>query len=403
MKNKFIFPLIIVTTILLCVIIYASKDFIKSRFDNFIVDYVISQAYSKDSVDERIKSLEKIAKKYPKSADIFISLGDSYLFDKKDNENAIKAYKTSIELGAQSIVAYGNLGRIYARNNDMKEAVKYFEKGFEIDKSNYLNNSCLLMTYGRLGDMKKLINFGKLAEHSLQYDIQFYNMYIEALMAIWHYKNAEDASKLFIEDAQQICEKDEAYKTDQIRCDIDARKDIALSIIALEREDYKKAFEHLEEAKQASKHPETLYLLEAAIYMGQSNLEKAGECITRAEKYLKESDVYSYRVKIMYEIKKGNYKDAEAYIKKLNLEDLNAIYLSSQLYKRQKHYDKATDGYKQILKIVPFHLAARKNLAECYIELDKKDLAKEQLELILSYEPDEPQKIEIQKMLDSIK
>lgn len=109
---------------------------IKSKFEikspNFEKRAKILQDRYESAIQEEIEDIEQMEDKTYLDYHI---LGDSY-YNKKDYDNAIKAYQKVIELNPENYKAYYDLGLSYGKKEEYDNAIEAYQKVIEINPEN---------------------------------------------------------------------------------------------------------------------------------------------------------------------------------------------------------------------------------------------------------------------------
>ena len=89
------------------------------------------------------------------------NLGNT-LVELDKNEEAINAYKKSIELNPKYYESYANLANIYSRKNDLQNAIFYYQKSHEINNSYDTALASLIYHKMKLADWSAVEDFKKV-------------------------------------------------------------------------------------------------------------------------------------------------------------------------------------------------------------------------------------------------
>lgn len=112
-----------------------------------------------DRLDEAKVEIEQVLRLSPEMASCHYNLGQIYM-KKKNYHAAIDSYKKAISLDANLVKVYFNIAGAYHYIDDVKNAVKYWEKTIEYDKENqnaYINLS--MCALNDLNDNKKALRY----------------------------------------------------------------------------------------------------------------------------------------------------------------------------------------------------------------------------------------------------
>jgi cytochrome c-type biogenesis protein CcmH/NrfG len=85
-----------------------------------------------------LHELEEAAEANPGSAETWARLGNAY-FDADRYEDAIRAYRRSLDIDPENPGVWTDLGVMYRRSGDPREAVRAFDRAVEVDPTHEIS------------------------------------------------------------------------------------------------------------------------------------------------------------------------------------------------------------------------------------------------------------------------
>lgn len=247
------------------------------------VYFYISQVYYKFNFNENaFRYLQLSANhKYPKA---YIALGDLYV--KQNNyANALKYYKDFLKLPdknkEETIYVYTTLASIYySVDKDLKKAIEYYKKAYELDKSqlNLERLSYLLLQNQNYKEVVNLLRNNENIEHSstLRYflGVAYFNLK-DFRQALLEFSNVDFASDLYT-DAQakkalcylEIKEPQKALETIQKVIETNPNEELYKTYfyILTQQKDWDGLISALKHSTNVVKDKEKIYFYLADVY-----------------------------------------------------------------------------------------------------------------------------------------
>ena len=278
---------------------------------------------------------------------LYSGLGDTYSALKKYDE-AIKAYKKTIELNPKESYHYYRLGELYFELNDFETAESLYNKALEVNKDDDISTVSLALVYEKKGKkeeaLAKLKQAVKMNKNSMVVRIQLINFY--------------ERSKMYLEMVKEL---NEQIKDGSSKPNYPINQKLynltKLSEGYSELHDYENAIKNIKIAIEQEeiiqrKNYKLSKLKDYYLYYG---IDKYKE-----KKYAEAIELYNKALDVSYS------KDLE---KSQNVSLYNNIGIS---YYMISQFDKAIENYKKALELNPNHTDAKTNLEMAYEAIGKK-------------------------------
>lgn len=292
--------------------------------------------YEKGNIHESI-NLIKESIKYYKSAEVYNNLG--LLLQESDLSEAEKYYKKSIELDPQYIKACNNLAILKFKQNKFDEAIGWFKKGLAINQNDSETNFNLALTLQKIDKKDKAKKF-----------------YLKTLQNDKHFESGKNLVGIYLEEddfvnAESIIEKyfKESDSYNFLKGNISKAK-----------EEYDEAIEHYLKSMRIIPNYIDAYINLGSSYFLKGELENAEELYKQMiSSGLVDPRLFFSLGVTLYE--KGNYSEAESYIKKaidLDSENVKFHLGLAEAFLSQNKYAEGLSEFEWRLKL---HQFANKN------------------------------------------